>query len=530
MEQLFKSRSQEVNFKTKLIPLKTQNLRCEWNNEEDSELMKLVLNVGKKWSEISKLLPGRNENAVKNRFFSLLRKEKKKQNLGKSQNDGTNASDYEGFSNSEEVALINSILNERSVKKIETESSIQEIKLKNLTTSLDNIKLNTISRIGCLHEIKEPIPINIVLKKEATEESKTPSPPLSTQQQTNNNNNSINNNNKNGPNNNNFPSSNSIPFNPQQNLANNPFLDNKNNNYFSNVILQNIPKLIQMNYGYFNPYFPNQPAPQIPIYENFKFNQYPPRYPEPNNQDFEKVDSVIYNHPVFQSQQKVENTYNQTPHTLKNTLDLKRDPPSFSTHPLVEKANEKPEINNSIESLLNLDGGTTQFQNTVNTAQAQFNIPNSSQKTIGEIMKFKVRNGLELNPLDYSSCLYSVVNLAKRELFLFTPLSNASESNKSFLSAFFNLNQNSNDSPHDDYISFNSGSRSLTKNEIALGNNSFRKIKKNKTFNSLASSQQSPNHVNMDNNIINNTCLSNSPPNSTRKDSKFKEKFCFPNE
>lgn len=53
-------------------------IRGSWEPEEDILILKKVLNIGKKWSEISKSLPGRNENSVKNRFFSLLKKEKKK--------------------------------------------------------------------------------------------------------------------------------------------------------------------------------------------------------------------------------------------------------------------------------------------------------------------------------------------------------------------------------------------------------------------------------------------------------------------
>ena len=36
------------------------------------------MNSGKKWCEISRVLPGRNEHSVKNRYFSLLRQEKKR--------------------------------------------------------------------------------------------------------------------------------------------------------------------------------------------------------------------------------------------------------------------------------------------------------------------------------------------------------------------------------------------------------------------------------------------------------------------
>ena len=44
---------------------------------EDIAILQRVLEVGKKWSDISKCLSGRNENSVKNRFFSLVKKEKK---------------------------------------------------------------------------------------------------------------------------------------------------------------------------------------------------------------------------------------------------------------------------------------------------------------------------------------------------------------------------------------------------------------------------------------------------------------------
>ncbi|GMH90141.1 hypothetical protein TrST_g1880 [Triparma strigata] len=44
----------------------------DWSKEEDDILRKVQSEIGNKWSEIAKLLPGRSENAVKNRFNSLL--------------------------------------------------------------------------------------------------------------------------------------------------------------------------------------------------------------------------------------------------------------------------------------------------------------------------------------------------------------------------------------------------------------------------------------------------------------------------
>jgi predicted ATP-grasp superfamily ATP-dependent carboligase len=45
-----------------------------WTPEEDSLLCAAQRTLGNKWSEISRMLPGRAENAVKNRFNSLITK------------------------------------------------------------------------------------------------------------------------------------------------------------------------------------------------------------------------------------------------------------------------------------------------------------------------------------------------------------------------------------------------------------------------------------------------------------------------
>ena len=49
--------------------------RGKWTYEEDLELMKSFIKLGKKWSAIAKVLGDRTENAVKNRWKSLIRKE-----------------------------------------------------------------------------------------------------------------------------------------------------------------------------------------------------------------------------------------------------------------------------------------------------------------------------------------------------------------------------------------------------------------------------------------------------------------------
>lgn len=48
--------------------------RGGWSDEEDLLLLKSYIKLGKKWSDISRIMNNRTENAVKNRWKSLIRK------------------------------------------------------------------------------------------------------------------------------------------------------------------------------------------------------------------------------------------------------------------------------------------------------------------------------------------------------------------------------------------------------------------------------------------------------------------------
>ena len=82
----------------------------EWTEDEDLELAKLFLNIGKKWSQVSRKMGGsRTEHMVKNRYKSIISKQKK---------------DFPHITS--ESSLLKSVVNPESTKKYVSKTIIEE--------------------------------------------------------------------------------------------------------------------------------------------------------------------------------------------------------------------------------------------------------------------------------------------------------------------------------------------------------------------------------------------------------------------
>ena len=65
--------------------------KSEWNVEQERAVVEAVHLYGTRWSEIVKMFPGRTDNAIKNRWNSMLRKDERRRKRVEEQGDPTAA-------------------------------------------------------------------------------------------------------------------------------------------------------------------------------------------------------------------------------------------------------------------------------------------------------------------------------------------------------------------------------------------------------------------------------------------------------
>lgn len=84
--------------------------RGPFTEEEDVKLFQIYKEIGKKWAEISKKMKNRTENAVKNRFNSLMKKLKSRQNTLLTENLSMMSTESDADNNRLEKALVDHFL------------------------------------------------------------------------------------------------------------------------------------------------------------------------------------------------------------------------------------------------------------------------------------------------------------------------------------------------------------------------------------------------------------------------------------
>ena len=108
-------------------------IKSPWEIKEELALLNAYLKHGNKWREIAKLLPGRGENSVKNRFNILFKKYKSIPD-DKKQDDVTHALEAVSHSTTKDTEWINKAIKDKTEELKAEEKKLKEEK-KELVTA-----------------------------------------------------------------------------------------------------------------------------------------------------------------------------------------------------------------------------------------------------------------------------------------------------------------------------------------------------------------------------------------------------------